>query len=119
MIEIERYLEEGKSYINSEDAVQASEKLYKAVEECIKFLAERYKLPEYEEAGKDGRWRTYLLGKAAGKLAEELNQKEIGEAWAKAFEIHVWGFHEGKYDIEDIKRSVPYVEWLVDFCSKE
>jgi len=71
------------------DAIQASEKLYKAVEECIKVLAERYELPEYEEAKMDGRWRAHLLGRAARRLVRDLMRDEITDAWANAFEIHV------------------------------
>jgi hypothetical protein len=96
----------------------ASKKLYKAVEESIKVLAERHKLSEYDEAEKDGRWRSYLLVRAARKLATDLKKKEIGDAWARAFNIHVWGFHEGKLDAEDIKPDVPYVEWLVNFVKE-
>ena len=116
---ISRFINESKECIAKGDAVQASEKLYKAVEECIKILAERYKLPEHSEAEKDGRWRSYLLGRAAGRLADDLNRKEIGDVWARAFEIHVWGFHEGKYGVEEIKRNVPYIEWLVDLIKSE
>ena len=117
-MEISGFLEEGKEYIARGDAIQSSEKLYKAVEESIKALAERYKLSEYEEAEKDRRWRTYLLGRAARKLAGSLKKKEIEDAWARAFEIHVWGFQEGKYGVEDIKPDVPCVEWLVNYVMK-
>jgi len=113
--EIARFIDESKDYIARGDAIQASEKLYKAVEECIKVLAESHKLAEYEEAEKDGRRRTYLLGEAAGKLAHDLNERMIQEAWAMAFEVHVWGFHEGKYRVEKVEACVPYVEWLVNF----
>lgn len=119
VVEISQFVAEGKEYIAKGDAVQASEKLYKAVEECIKVLAERYRIPEYEKAEKDGRWRSYLLGKAAGRLSDNLKEKEIGNAWARAFEIHVWGFHEGKYGVEEIKRNVPYVEWIVNFVKDQ
>jgi hypothetical protein len=120
VVEISRYVDEGKEYIAKDDAVQASEKLYKAVEECIKVLAERYKLPEYEKAENDGRWRSYLLAQAAGRLADDLKNKEVEDVWARAFNIHVWGFHEGKFGVEEIKRNVPSVEWLVNFVkSKE
>ncbi|MDI6885271.1 MAG: PaREP1 family protein [archaeon] len=112
-VEILRFLDEGKEYIAEGNPVQASEKLYKAVEECIKVLAELRKLPEYEKAEKDGRWGSYLLAQAAGRLAEE--KKEIEVAWAMAFNVHVWGFHEGKFGVEDVKRHVPYVEWLVNY----
>ena len=118
-MEISRFVDESKEYIAKGDAIQASEKLYKAVEECIKVLARRYNLPEYEEAEKDGRWKGYLLGRAARKLARDLKQKEIEDIWARAFNIHVWGFHEGKYEVEDIEPSLPYVEWLVDFVKEE
>ncbi len=45
----EKYLNEAREYINKGDAVQASEKLYKAAEEVIKALVEKYKIPEYQE----------------------------------------------------------------------
>lgn len=117
--EISRFIDESKEYIAKDDAIQASEKLYKAVEECIKVLAEKRKLPEYEKADKDGRWRSYLLAQAAGKLAEDLKKKEIEDAWLRAFSIHVWGFHEGKFGVEEIKRNVPYVEWLVNYLKTQ
>lgn len=116
-VEISRLVDESKEYIAKGDPIQASEKLYKAVEECIKVLAERHKLPEYDEAKEDGRWRSYLLGRAARKLTSDLKRTEIEDAWVRAFDIHVWGFHEGKYGIEDIKLDVPYVEWLVGMVS--
>jgi hypothetical protein len=114
-VEIPRFVKESKEYIAKGDAMQASEKLYKAVEECIKLLAEKHKLPKYAEAGKDGRRSSYLLVWAARKLASDLKKNEIEDTWARAFNIHVWGFHEGKLDVEDIKPDVPYMEWLVDF----
>jgi len=105
--EISRFIDESKEYIAKGDAIQASEKLYKAVEECIKVLAEKRKLPEYEKTDKDGRWRSYLLAQAAGKLAEDLKKKEIEDAWLRAFSIHVWGFHEGKFDVEKLSGMFP------------
>jgi hypothetical protein len=115
---IERFLVEGKEYITKGDPVQASEKLYKAVEDCIKLLAERHELLEYEKAERDGRWRSYLLAQAARGLAGDLGRKEIEDAWLRAFNIHVWGFHEGKLDVEYIKQDVPYVEWLVNYVKE-
>jgi hypothetical protein len=117
-MDISKFVEQGKEYIAKGDAVQASEKLYKAVEESIKFLAEKYKLPEYERVEEDGRWKTYLLDQASGRLADNLKKREIEDAWSRAFRVHVWGFHEGKFSIEDIKRHVPYVEWLVNYVKE-
>ena len=118
-VEISRFVDAGKEYIAEGDAIQASEKLYKAVEECIKILTERHKLPEYEKAEEDGRWVGYLLGRAARRLAQDLGGKEIKDTWARAFDIHVWGFHERKYGIEDVEQSIPYAEWLVSFVDTQ
>jgi hypothetical protein len=49
-VEAERYLDEGKKYVEQGDPVQASEKFYKAAEEAVKVLARRFALPEHEEA---------------------------------------------------------------------
>ncbi len=51
----EEIITKGKEYLAKGDAVQASEKLYKGVEECIKLLAEKHKLPEFEKAKEKGR----------------------------------------------------------------
>lgn len=112
---IEEILSEAKGYIEKGDAIQSSEKIYKVVEECIKLLSERSKLPEYEQAKKEGRWWSRLLVKAASKLARELNERKIEETWAIAFNLHVWGFHECALGIEEVKENLPYAEWLLDY----
>ena len=118
-MEISRFVDESKEYLAKGDAIQASEKLYKAVEECIKVLAERYKLPEYKRAKKERRWYSYLLGQAAGRMARALKQEKIEDVWARAFNIHVWGFHEGKFGVDIIRQNIPYVEWLVNFVKDQ
>jgi hypothetical protein len=60
---------EAKEYVERGDAVQASEKMYKVVEECIKALAQQYNTPEHQAAVKEGRGWTQLLGKAARGLS--------------------------------------------------
>jgi len=112
---IEEFLAEGNEYIKRRDPVQASEKLYKVVEECIKALAEKWGLPEYDEAKKGGRWWSRLLTRAARRLARETGEAKIKDAWAGAFDLHVWGFHEHSLDIEDVKQEIPYVEWLLNY----
>jgi len=115
---IEQFLAEGRRYVNKGDPVQASEKLYKAVEECIKVLAEKQRLPEYEEARREGRWWSKLLARAAGRLARDLGRKEIKDAWARAFNLHTWGFHERALLVEDAEQDIPYVEWLVNYVKE-
>jgi len=114
----EKYLAEAKEYLAKGDAVQASEKLYKVVEECIKALAQRYDTPEHREAAKEGRWWAQLLGKAARRLARELSEPRITDAWSRAYDVHVWGFHEAKYTVEDVKEDVGYVEWLLNYVKQ-
>jgi len=114
----ERYLAEAEEHLAKGDAVQASEKLYKVVEECIKALAELYDTPEHREAAREGRWWAQLLGKAARRLARELNEPRITDAWSRAYDVHVWGFHEAKYTVEDVKEDVGYVEWLLNYVKQ-
>jgi hypothetical protein len=112
---IEKFFAEGKEYIEKDDPVQASEKLYKVVEECIKLLAEKENLPEHEEFKKEGRWWSRLLARTASTLAQRLGEDGIGDAWARAFNLHIWGFHEKALGIEHITPDIPYVEWLVNY----
>jgi len=109
----ERYFEEAKDYINKKDAVRASEKMYKVVEECIKALAETLNTPETQEARRNGRWFTWLLGSAARSVANRLGRPEIVETWALAYDVHVWGFHEAKYNVDNVAWGLAYIERLL------
>ncbi len=109
----EHFLSEAKRYIEVNDPVQASEKLYKVAEECIKALAIRYKIPEFEKAKEAGRWKTGLLDSAALRLSQILNEPLIVDAWDAAFKLHVDGFHEARLDIEQIRARLPKIEQLL------
>jgi len=52
---------EAEGYLAKGDAVQSSEKLYKAAEESVKALSERLSLPEVKDAEDKGRWTVTLL----------------------------------------------------------
>lgn len=112
---IEKTLAEGKEYISKGEPVQASEKLYKAVEESIKLLAQKQGLPEYEEAQREGRWWSRLLSRAARRLTRELGEERIVNAWTHAFDLHTWGFHECSLKVEDVEQDIPHVGWLVNY----
>jgi len=114
----ERFLEEARKYIEAGDAVQASEKLYRVAEECIKALARHHRIPELGEVEKRGRWDTWILGKAATRLAVQLGEERIRAAWAYAYDIHVWGFHEAKYEIEEVKHTLPHIDWLLEYTRR-
>ncbi len=109
----EHFLKEAREYIEKGDAVQASEKLYKVAEECIKALAIKFKMPEVEEAKREGRWWTKLLARASAKLASTLNEPIILHGWSTAYNLHVWGFHEMALDIDSVKASLPTIEQLL------
>lgn len=84
------------------------------MEECIKALAQYYNL-EHQIAVKEGRWWIQLLGKTSRRLSKILKEPKIECVWAVAYDIHVWGFHEGKYSIEDIEEDVEHVKWLLNY----
>jgi len=115
----EHFLEEAKNYVEMGDVAQASEKLYKVAEECIKALAQHYGVPELREVAKRGKWDTWLLGKAAARLALQLGEERVRAAWLYAYDIHLWGFHEAKYGIDIVKQSLPHIEWLLQYAKKE
>jgi hypothetical protein len=114
----EKYVEEAEKYVAKGDAVQASEKLYKVVEECVKALAEVLRVGEVVEAKSKGRWLTWLLGSAARSVAEKLGEPKVVEAWAIAYDVHVWGFHEAKYSADKIAWGLKYVEYLLEVARK-
>ncbi|AFA38555.1 Archaeal PaREP1/PaREP8 family [Pyrobaculum oguniense TE7] len=107
-----KYLEEGRRLSDS-DPVQASEKLYKAAEECVKALAIRLGLAEVlERVDKRGRWTVTDLEKAVAAISRQLGDWFM-EAWNSANYLHVWGFHEAKLDAEAVKARMPYIEKMV------
>ncbi len=87
-------MEEARQYIDKGDAVWAGEGAYKAAEECIKALAEKFNTPEYQEFVRVGVWYTYLLGMASKTLASQLGYWVV-DGWNAAYDLHVWVFMRG------------------------
>lgn len=114
---ISRVLDEAKECIDKKDAMQASEKLYKASEEALKLLSAKFGLPEYEEAKEKGRWTAPLLFSAVRKLSEEVNL-DIVNWWDHAWFLHVEGFHEARLNIEEVKFRLRFIEELVRIARK-
>jgi len=113
-----RMLEDARECIEKGDAVQASEKLYKAAEEAVKILAGRFELPEYEDAMRIGRWTTPLLFRAVGRMVARLG-RGIRHCWDSAWTLHVEGFHEARLDIESVAERVEDIEELVRLLEEE
>lgn len=114
---IERLFGEAASYLEKGDSVQSSEKLYKSAEECIKALAEHFSLEEVKDAEERGRWTLTLLEKAVGKLVNKLSA-DVEFGWDAANYLHIWGFHEVKLDVEDVKRRLPTIKKLIELSRK-
>jgi len=114
---VEKLMKECKDYLNRGDPVQASEKAYKIAEEIVKALAERLRTQEYEEFLKEGRWYTYLLSKASKTLALKLGDWVI-DGWNSAYDLHVWGFHERKLNIDYVKIGIKKIEKMFEEAYK-
>ncbi len=71
-----------------------------------------------EEVRRRGKWDTWLLGKASKTLSKMMKENLIVIAWAYAYDIHVWGFHENKYGIDKIEFVLPYIERLLVYTKK-
>jgi hypothetical protein len=107
-----RYLEEGRLFIDR-DPVQASEKLYKAAEEAVKALATRFGLGDIlKRVEGRGRWTVTEFEKAVSRISEKLGEW-FDAAWDAANYLHVWGFHEAKLDLEDVRKRLPRIERAV------
>jgi hypothetical protein len=107
------FLEEGKSFVEK-NPVQASEKLYKAAEESVKLLTLHLGISEaLSQVRQRDRWTVTDLEKAVETISKKLGDW-FGEAWDRAWALHVWGFHEAKFDSEAVKIRLPYVERIVE-----
>ena len=108
-----KYIAEAEDYLKKGDAVQASEKAYKTAEEIVKALAEKFNIPEYHQALKEGRWNTYWLASAVNRLAKDLGDWVLN-GWNSAYILHVWGFHEVKLSTSDITEYLRKVKEMLD-----
>ena len=113
----EKFLEDGRELV-SKDPIQASEKLYKATEECIKALAIHLELEDIvKKVGERGRWTVTELEKAVEAISDRVGEW-FRETWDGAWLLHVLGFHEAKLDSEAVKRRLPYVVKIVEETKK-
>jgi len=114
--EVEMYLELADEFFREglglveKDPVQASEKLYKAAEECVKAVAKFLDVKEViDRVRARNRWTVTDLEKVVRRATEVMGE-ELDIAWDVANYLHVWGFHEAKLDSESVEARVPYIE---------
>ena len=108
----ERFFREGVEVLER-DPVQASEKLYKVAEECVKALAKHLRLEEVLSRVKArGRWTVTDLERVVGEVAGKIDERFI-TWWDSANYLHVWGFHEAKLDVKSVKMRMPHVESML------
>ena len=110
---IKNLFAEAEEYLAKGDAIQSSEKIYKAAEECIKALSEHYNLPEVKEAEEKGKWTITLLEKAVRKLSDKISI-DVQLGWDAANYLHVFGFHEAKLEVENVKARIPLIKRLIE-----
>jgi len=115
----EHMLKRAHEELEKGDAIQASEKLYKAVEECIKILACLKNLEECRRAREERSWWSRLLSKAARKLTLHLGESIILEAWSQGYDLHVHGFHEHSLNVDEVRESLPTIEKLMNYTKKK
>jgi hypothetical protein len=109
----QKNLNEGEK-LAERDPVQASEKLYKAAEECIKALSMHLGLEDImREVKSRGRWVMTDLERAARTLSKRIGE-EFYIGWDRANYLHIWGFHEAKLESEAVKSRIPYIKRMVE-----
>jgi len=113
----EKYFADGKELVDK-DPVQASEKLYKVAEECVKALAIHYNLGDIlRNVEERGRWTVTDLEKAVKEISKRVDKPFIS-LWDHAWVLHMWGFHEAKLDSESVKMRIKYVESMLEKTRK-
>lgn len=109
---------EARDYIEKGNPIQASKKLYKAVEEAIKVLARLHQLEEYKASIEIGRWNIDRLDKAAKKLAK-IYGEDLYTIWEIAYErLRIEGFHEGRLSLEEVREKASQIEALIALVSR-
>ncbi|WP_420809233.1 PaREP1 family protein [Acidianus ambivalens] len=101
MENILKFLEEADELLKKGDTAQASEKLYKAAEEAIKFLSYRENINVLSKVKKEDRWKSEFLFDASLQLSTFY--PEIKDIWKSAWILHVEGFHETRLDENKVK----------------
>ncbi len=97
---------------------QASEKLYKSVEEGVKALAIYYDLRDVlERVGDRGRWSVRDLEDAVVRLSKILGEW-LRRAWEAAYYLHVEGFHESRLSSTSVRERVGDVERVIEEIKK-
>ncbi|BCS91564.1 MAG: hypothetical protein MjAS7_0172 [Metallosphaera javensis (ex Sakai et al. 2022)] len=96
---ITSWIKEADELLEKGDIVQASEKYYKAAEETIKLLAIKHDLKDIIQKVKvKRRWESRLLFDVASKISDE-----IYYCWTSAWTLHVYGFHEMKLNLDQVR----------------
>ena len=107
--ELWKWFREALEHMRKGDAVQASEKLYKVAEDCVKILAELNRVPGYEAK---------LLDKVVKSL-RSIYGEEILDAWTAAYRLHQRGFREEMLTVEDVAEEAHKIESMPKLVDEE
>ena len=112
-----RFLKGGEEFLGRGDAVEASEKLYKAAEEAVNASALILGLERVLEGVEARRrWTVTDLERAVRGLSQRV--PEARRWWGAANYLHLWGFHEAMLDAESVGARLGDVRKLVEAVSK-
>ena len=114
----EEALSEAESYLSRGEVPRACERIYKAICECLKALAEKLNVKQVSEARKLLRWDPWMLAQASTDLSIALKEEMIRYAWSVAYEVYNIGFKEARYRAEDAKAVIPLAKWLIEYTKK-
>jgi hypothetical protein len=111
-IDLEKLMEESMKLLKRGDTLQASEKLYKIAEECIKILA----IQEHPDLGVKDYWPTWLIWKQVDELAN-IYGSDLRNQWNAAWMLHTKGFHENSLTKDDVMQNVQQISNFIDYLS--
>ncbi len=108
--DLEKLVKEAEVLLKQDDSLQASEKLYKVAEECIKILAIKNKMA----APNKRKWNTQELNNFAKMLKLGYGEK-VYINWKTALEgLHRDGFHENDLTTAEVYDKIHCVTELLD-----
>ncbi|WP_338602319.1 PaREP1 family protein [Sulfolobus tengchongensis] len=112
--QILNWIIEADELLSKGDVVQASEKYYKAAEEALKLIAVKLNMTDIlEKVKKRRRWDSVYLFEVAKRVS-----LEVWEIWLSSWTLHVYGFHEMKLKIQDVKEKGNKVKNIVYFINR-
>lgn len=102
-------VDESITLLKHNDPMQASEKLYKVAEECIKLLA----IKNDPKLGKNDYWSSGTLKHQVSVLTKKYGD-DLKTAWDAAWFLHTVGFHEDDLTVDEVYDRLDPIKSLIE-----